>query len=61
MPALVMMKLVAVRPVEEPTKNAGPVRPLGLMESCAHGEVVPMPTAPEKVDAEVEVAMMLPM
>lgn len=43
LPALVTMKLVAV---EEPMTKDGPVMPLGLMESCAQGVVVPTPTKP---------------
>jgi hypothetical protein len=37
------MKFVAV---DEPMAKAGPEMPLGFMESCAHGDVVPIPTFP---------------
>ena len=42
-PALSTMNFVAV---DEPITNAGPVMPFGLMESCAQGEVVPIPKYP---------------
>ena len=41
LPALVMIKLVAV---EEPTTKEGPEIPLGFTDNCPKGEVVPMPS-----------------
>jgi len=42
-PPLSTINFVAV---DEPITNAGPVIPFGFSESCAHGDVVPMPTFP---------------
>ena len=53
LPALVTMKLVAE---EEPMTKDGLLMPLGFTESCAQAVVVPMPSAPVKVEVAVEVA-----
>ena len=42
--------------VDEPIVNAGPLMPLGLTESCAHGDVVPIPNHPCEVKVLVAVA-----
>ena len=45
--------------VEEPIANTGPVMPFGLIESCAHGDVEPIPTllAVETKSVEVPVSV----
>ena len=50
-------KLVAV---DEPIEKAGPVMPFGLIESCAHGVVVPIPIEPSEEMKIEEVAWAVP-
>ena len=56
-PPLVTMKLATV---EELMMKAGPVMPFGLMESFAHGVVVPMPMEPLVVKVPALVVVALP-
>jgi hypothetical protein len=56
-PVFVTVKVLVVASVDEPIAKAGPVIPVGLMESFAYGEVEPIPTFPLEARKSDEVPM----
>ena len=53
-PALLTTRWVSV---DDPTANAGPVMPSGLIDSCAHGDDVPTPKLDVKLFVPLQVLL----